>query len=578
MKKILFVFLCIFTIIFTASCGNIAGFQGEEGPKGEQGEVGPKGDKGETGASGKSAYELAVEAGFSGSVEEWLLSLVGEKGTTGANVVNIVKTNSVGLTDTYTITFSDGTTSQFTLTNANAISKIEKTDTEGDVDIYTITMSDGTKSEFSVTNGKDGAPGKTTEFRVEGKWLQWKYTDEDEASWRNLFETDGVPAPEGLVSVKFVTNGGSIGSNPETILVTAGTTINLPTPTYTGYSFDGWFENVEDEYAVSPDFRVHQSVTLYAKWTAGASVTGTKIYSLNDLKKIDLNRGGTYVLMNDINCQGLGLPSLCNTQATAFTGLFDGQGFKIYNFKITVGQYMGFIGYNSGTIRNLNLETGSLSLTAPAASGNVYAGILCGYNAGNISKCSVFDSEVSVKTHEREKHSGLICGYNTGSIKNCFAKGIVYTMEDWQSTKIGTGGAIAGGNSGSVENCFVHACVYASCKCGTSLGKYGEFAALVVGRNYSGGKISACVAMGTIESNQFLGDITAKNEGTVEKCYISESCTFNRPNDTLLLASKTTNANLNLKSFYTATLGWSASNWILDTIIVDNNKYPTLKQ
>lgn len=42
--------------------------------------VGPKGD---AGADGLSAYEVAVEAGFVGTEEEWLLSLKGTNGTDG---------------------------------------------------------------------------------------------------------------------------------------------------------------------------------------------------------------------------------------------------------------------------------------------------------------------------------------------------------------------------------------------------------------------------------------------------------------------------------------------------------------
>ncbi|MCX3304707.1 hypothetical protein OTK50_05695 [Bacillus sp. NEAU-CP5] len=34
--------------------------------------------------TGKSAYDIAVDNGFSGTVEEWLASLKGEKGNTGA--------------------------------------------------------------------------------------------------------------------------------------------------------------------------------------------------------------------------------------------------------------------------------------------------------------------------------------------------------------------------------------------------------------------------------------------------------------------------------------------------------------
>lgn len=45
--------------------------------------VGADGSKGENGASGKSAYEVAQENGFEGTIEEWLLSLKGEQGIQG---------------------------------------------------------------------------------------------------------------------------------------------------------------------------------------------------------------------------------------------------------------------------------------------------------------------------------------------------------------------------------------------------------------------------------------------------------------------------------------------------------------
>ncbi len=45
---------------------------------------GNKGDKGDSGANGLSAYELAVSQGFEGSMEDWLLSLVGSTGQIGA--------------------------------------------------------------------------------------------------------------------------------------------------------------------------------------------------------------------------------------------------------------------------------------------------------------------------------------------------------------------------------------------------------------------------------------------------------------------------------------------------------------
>lgn len=67
---------------------SLKGADGKDGATGEKGEVGSsgeKGDKGETGADGKSAYQIAVENGFEGTLEEWLESLKGANGTNGAD-------------------------------------------------------------------------------------------------------------------------------------------------------------------------------------------------------------------------------------------------------------------------------------------------------------------------------------------------------------------------------------------------------------------------------------------------------------------------------------------------------------
>ena len=60
------------------------GAKGDKGDTGATGATGPKGDTGAKGSDGKSAYELAVEAGFQGTEEAWFASLKGTKGDTGA--------------------------------------------------------------------------------------------------------------------------------------------------------------------------------------------------------------------------------------------------------------------------------------------------------------------------------------------------------------------------------------------------------------------------------------------------------------------------------------------------------------
>lgn len=67
--------------------------------------------------NGQSAYEVAVKNGYIGTEEEWLNSLIGKQGPTGISVVKVEKTKTEGLIDTYTITYSDESTSTFQITN-----------------------------------------------------------------------------------------------------------------------------------------------------------------------------------------------------------------------------------------------------------------------------------------------------------------------------------------------------------------------------------------------------------------------------------------------------------------------------
>ena len=164
--SIVLVILMMLTVF--ASCNQ----QGEQGPAGPQGPAGEKGESGEAGNGVKS----------------------------------ITKTSTRGVVDTYTVTYTDGTTTTFTVTNGergiqgiqgvpgkdghspiitiqdgywyidgvntnaevgegikgdtgNGISDIRKTGSVGLVDTYTITYTNGGTSTFTVTNGAQGLQG-----------------------------------------------------------------------------------------------------------------------------------------------------------------------------------------------------------------------------------------------------------------------------------------------------------------------------------------------------------------------------------------------------------------------------------
>lgn len=121
------------------------------------------GEKGETGATpniqiGTVETGATSSATITGTAENPFLNLVlekgekGETGTTGNGIASFEKTSTSGLIDTYTITFTNGTTSTLNVTNGRGIVSIDLTSTEENIDTYTITYNDGTTSTFTVTN------------------------------------------------------------------------------------------------------------------------------------------------------------------------------------------------------------------------------------------------------------------------------------------------------------------------------------------------------------------------------------------------------------------------------------------
>ena len=116
---------------------------------------------GKDGVDGKSAYELAVENGFEGTVLEWLASLRGD----GITLLGMDSETVDEYTMRYTFYYSDGSSYSFNVTNGKSVTvvSVEKTSTNGNVDTYTITFSDGTTATFTVTNGTQGEKGEKGE-------------------------------------------------------------------------------------------------------------------------------------------------------------------------------------------------------------------------------------------------------------------------------------------------------------------------------------------------------------------------------------------------------------------------------
>ena len=167
------------TYIITYSDGNTFEFtvtNGQNGEKGDQGERGEKGEKGEKGSDG-------------------------QKGEKGISIVKIEKTSTDNLTDTYTITFSNETTTTFTVTNGAQGNKGDKGETGTGIktaalinDELVITLTDDTVLYLGNVKGNKGdkgdkgTDGKIPEIRINSEtgYIQWKYTDEEDTEWKDL--------------------------------------------------------------------------------------------------------------------------------------------------------------------------------------------------------------------------------------------------------------------------------------------------------------------------------------------------------------------------------------------------------
>ena len=74
------------------------------------------------------------------------------KGEAGSTIVSMERTGHSGTTDTYTITFDDGSTTDIQIENLSSVESIELTSQTDTKDTYTATLADGSTQSFSVLN------------------------------------------------------------------------------------------------------------------------------------------------------------------------------------------------------------------------------------------------------------------------------------------------------------------------------------------------------------------------------------------------------------------------------------------
>lgn len=127
-----------------------------------------KGGKGDIGPDGKSAYQVAVDGGFKGTEAEWLKSLEGKKGETGNSIYQLAVANGYQGTEVQFLESQKGESAYsiavrqgFNGTEAAWVASLEGEAGQSAYDIAKALGFEGTQEEYLASLiGKEGKEGK----------------------------------------------------------------------------------------------------------------------------------------------------------------------------------------------------------------------------------------------------------------------------------------------------------------------------------------------------------------------------------------------------------------------------------
>jgi uncharacterized repeat protein (TIGR02543 family) len=113
------------------------------------------------------------------------------------------------------------------------------------------------------------------------------------AQWTQSFVTQ--------YTVTYEANGGSV--TPPSATVDEGSSVSLPDPSYSGYTFSGWYDAASGGRKVGDAFSLYEpaaNITLYAQWIQNAVTQYTVTYNVNGgdgtPTSVTVNAGGSVTL------------------------------------------------------------------------------------------------------------------------------------------------------------------------------------------------------------------------------------------------------------------------------------------
>ena len=241
---------------------------------GKDGAQGIQGIQGKPGADGHTPV-ITIVGGY------WYIDGVttnvkaeGLKGETGNGISSILLTKTEGLVDTYTITFTNGETTTFTVTNG-------KDGTQGIQGIQGIPGKDGHTPVITIKDGYwyiDGVDTKVVAIGPQGPIgpqgenglsayeIYIKYHPEYKGTEEEWIEdlVNGRLMEEDKYTISFIVEDNIYLTKS----VSTGDKVSKPEdPTRDGYSFVDWVDE-DGEHWVFNGYSITEDINLYARWTA----------------------------------------------------------------------------------------------------------------------------------------------------------------------------------------------------------------------------------------------------------------------------------------------------------------------
>ncbi len=275
------------------------------------------------------------------------------------------------------------------------------------------TVTEGGNVKFSVTASADNS----------NLTYQWQQSTDKGSSW-----TDISDATEANYTISSTTT--SMSDNQYRCVVTSasGVSVISQAATLTVTPTNNYFEISTAEQLRDFANAVNEGYT-----TANAVLTAD-------------------ITLTDANWTPIGKENAC-----MYEGIFDGQGHTISGLQcsVTSGDVAGLFGVigSSGVVKNVGIANSNVAVVVTATDKLVYAGGLCGHNAGTIENCWN-SGNVSASSNGSDTTSGAyaggLCGWNYGIIRNCWNSGAVKA----ESTIVSIAGGLCGHNAGTIENCW----------------------------------------------------------------------------------------------------------------------------